>query len=452
MAKSVAKKRILVVDDEQDIRNLLCLSLERMGYMPVPAANCKEARLLINEQQFDLALTDIRLPDGNGMSLISDFKQHQLTSPIAVMTAFDTTDIAVDAMKKGAFDFLPKPIRQQRLQDLVEDALSREVTKEQGDQEDLITGNAKSIVDLRKMIAKVAQTQAPVLIQGESGTGKELVARSIHQKSHRHDKPFIAVNCGAIPSELMESEFFGHKKGSFTGANTDKEGLFQAAEGGTLFLDEVAELPLNMQVKLLRAIQEKAVRPVGAQEEAMTNVRILSATHKDLQSAIISGDFRQDLYYRLNVIDLRVPALRERKEDIHSLSLAILSSLGAEGAILDETILPVLNSYDFPGNVRELENILHRAVALCEDNHLSAQDISLPQSLNRCTETSEPRLNMQSALEITDLEGHLADIEKNIIEEVLEAEKDNRSNAATRLGLTLRQFRYKLAKHQLSGD
>lgn len=446
----MTKERILVVDDEYDIRKLLCMSLEKMGYSPTPAASCEEARNLFRDNKFDLALTDIRLPDGNGISLISEFKNAHPNSPIAVMTAFDTTDIAVDAMKNGAFDFLPKPIRQQRLQILIDDALSQEVEADSDNEQDLITGNAPSIVDLRKMIVKVAKTQAPVLITGESGTGKELVARSIHQKSHRHEKPFIAVNCGAIPTELMESEFFGHKKGSFTGANTDKEGLFQAAEGGTLFLDEVADLPLAMQVKLLRAIQEKAVRPVGAQEEALINVRILSATHKNLLTEISEQRFRQDLYYRLNVIDLRVPALRERKEDIQPLSIVILDSLGSKNPTLSEQAIERLKSYQFPGNVRELENLLHRAMALCGDKEIDAEDINLPEPIKTIGSTQS--IDYLDALNIKDLDTHLASIEKSIIEDVLKAEYGNRAKTAERLGLTQRQFRYKLTKYKLSED
>lgn len=442
------KKAILVVDDERDIRDLLCISLERMGYMPVPAANCEEALTLINRENFELALTDIRLPDGNGLSLISEFKKVQPDSPIAVMTAYDTTDIAVDAMKKGAFDFLPKPIRHQRLKSLVDDALETNIDNQNPEDKDLITGHADSIKNLRKMIIKVAQTQAPVLITGESGTGKELTARSIHQKSHRHNKPFIAVNCGAIPSELMESEFFGHKKGSFTGANSDKQGLFQAAEGGTLFLDEVADLPLNMQVKLLRAIQEKAIRPVGAQEETLVNVRILSATHKGLAHEVSKGNFRQDLFYRLNVIDIKTPALRERKEDIPDLCASILRALGSESVSLSDSALSLLTSYDFPGNVRELENLLHRALALCDDKVISSEYICLPE--DKPTENHHSEIRETSSLEIADLEQYLADIERRIILDVLKEENWNRTKTAERLGLTPRQFRYKVSKYGLS--
>jgi len=437
-----------VVDDEQDIRHLLCISLERMGYTAVPAANCKEASLIMGKEQFDLALTDVRLPDGNGMSLISEFRSSQPNSPIAVMTAFDTTDIAVEAMKKGAFDFLPKPIRQQRLQALVSDALIHDEISESDDEENLVTGKAPSIVKLREMVNKVAGTQAPVLITGESGTGKELVARSVHQTSNRHSKSFIAVNCGAIPSELMESEFFGHKKGSFTGANSDKEGLFQAAEGGTLFLDEVADLPVAMQVKLLRAIQEKAVRPVGAQEEQLTNVRILSATHKNLLKEISENNFRQDLYYRLNVIELNVPALRYRPEDIRPLSNSILQSLGASNLLLTDDAIKLLESYAFPGNVRELENLLHRAIALSDNQQIKATDINLPEA-NLPTKSDEIACDELSSLDVNDLEGHMASVENKIIEDVLKAEHWNKSKAAERLGLTQRQFRYKLGKYNL---
>lgn len=444
----MTQKQILVVDDEQDIRRLLCISLERMGHSTVPAENCKEASLIIENGQFDLALTDIMLPDGNGMSLISKFKSKNPNAPIAVMTAFDTTDIAVEAMKKGAFDFLPKPIRQERLRSLIDDALSDDLPSEFNNEASLITGNAPAIIELRRMISKVAQTQAPVFITGESGTGKELVARSIHQQSHRHDKPFIAVNCGAIPGELMESEFFGHKKGSFTGANADKDGLFHAADGGTLFLDEVADLPLAMQVKLLRAIQEKAVRPVGAQDESAINVRILSATHKDLFSEISKGDFRQDLYYRLNVIDLNVPPLRTRKEDIHTLSISILASLEANHISIEEDALSLLDSYDFPGNVRELENLLHRALAMCEGKKISVRDISLP--IANVLDSKTVTAKVSESLHVTDLETHMASVEKKILEDVLEEENWNKSKSAERLGLSQRQFRYKLTKHGLS--
>lgn len=449
------KKRILVVDDEPDIRKLLCISLERMGYEPIAAASCAEAIKLIGEHPFELALTDVRLPDGNGTSLISKFKDCHPQAPIAVMTAYDTTDIAVDAMKKGAFDFLPKPIRQQRLQVLVNDALEQSPSTIASDQQELITGQSESVVSLRNMIEKVAATQAPVLINGESGTGKELAARSIHLKSNRADKPFIAVNCGAIPSELMESELFGHKKGSFTGASSDKIGLFQAAEGGTLLLDEVADLPLSMQVKLLRAVQEKAVRPVGAQEETMVNVRILSASHKDLASEVSSGNFRQDLYYRLNVIELKIPALRNRKGDIAGLCKAIFSSLGAENARLDPSAIALLETYNFPGNIRELENLLQRTLALCDSPSISAKDIDLPDQQSPMQSSKDidgHGIDGQNALDIHDLEAHLADIEKKIIIEVLEAVRWNRTNAAERLGLTQRQFRYKLAKYHLSEE
>jgi len=361
--------------------------------------------------------------------------------------AYDTTDVAVDAMKKGAFDFLPKPIRHERLKALVTDALENKSGSSDETPENFLIGETSPIKQLRSLIGKVSLTQAPVMITGESGTGKELVARAIHQKSHRRDMPFVAVNCGAIPSELMESEFFGHVKGSFTGAHADKAGLFQAAEGGTLFLDEVADLPLDMQVKLLRAIQEKAIRPVGAQKEIITNVRVLSATHRTLIDEVEKGSFRQDLYYRLNVIHVETPTLRERGEDIPLLSRYILDSLGGEDIKLSEQVLERLKTYHFPGNVRELENLLHRALALCEDSLILPENIQLPFSKDIVNESTGV-----DALEINDLDAYLASVEKSIIEAVLDAEQWNRSKAAERLNLTSRQFRYKLAKYGLSSE
>jgi len=441
------KKQILVVDDEKDIRNLLCISLERMGFMAFPAVNCADAKKLLSSENFDLALTDVRLPDGNGIDLIKNFKKACPGAPIAVMTAYDTTDVAVDAMKKGAFDFLPKPIRHERLRALVTNALENTGHAPEGNPEYLLIGATPPLKKLRKMIYKVSQTQAPVMITGESGTGKELVARAIHLESHRRDMPFVAVNCGAIPSELMESEFFGHIKGSFTGAHVDKAGLFQAAEGGTLFLDEVADLPLNMQVKLLRAIQEKAIRPVGSQKEVITNVRILSATHRNLSEQVDKGNFRQDLYYRLNVIHVETPSLREREDDIPLLSRHILDSLGGQDITLGDDILKRLKRYSFPGNVRELENLLHRALALCEDNIICSEDVQLPDNDQSNVDNSEI-----DPLEITDLDAYIASVEKSIIERVLDEEHWNRAKAAKRLNLTGRQFRYKLAKYRLGPD
>lgn len=437
-------KRILVVDDEKDIRNLLCISLERMGFLAFPAATIADAKKLISSESFDMGLTDVRLPDGNGMDLIKNFRKAFPDAPIAVMTAYDTTDVAVDAMKKGAYDFLPKPIRHERLKALVIDALENKSGNPEETTENFLIGETTPIKQLCALINKVSLTQAPVMITGESGTGKELVARAIHQKSHRRDMPFVAVNCGAIPSELMESEFFGHMKGSFTGAHADKAGLFQAAEGGTLFLDEVADLPLDMQVKLLRAIQEKAVRPVGSQKEVITNVRVLSATHRNLLEELEKGSFRQDLYYRLNVIHVETPTLRERIEDIPLLSRYILDSLGGENIGLSDAVLDKLKSYHFPGNVRELENLLHRALALCENNLISPENVQLPGNNN----AGMPN----NALEINDLEAYLASIEKSIIEAVLNETQWNRSEAAKRLNLTSRQFRYKLAKYGLSAE
>src|SRR5690554_345966 len=351
------------------------------------ATTVAQALELLNQHHFDLCLTDMRLPDGEGLSVVRHIQQHCPQTPVAMITAYGSLDTAISALKSGAFDFVTKPVDLQRLRELVNSALRLTRPPEQAAtpaDDDPILGISPPIQQLRKQIAKLARSEAPLYISGESGSGKELVARRIHELGPRACHPFVPVNCGAIPSELMESEFFGHRKGSFTGAVADKPGLFQAAAGGTLFLDEVADLPLAMQVKLLRAIQEKAVRPVGTQQEQPVNVRLLCATHKDLAVEVAEGRFRQDLFYRINVIELCVPPLRERREDIAPMARRILTQLaqraGVEVPHIDPACMERLSNYRFPGNVRELENILERAFTLCEGDTIMASDIQLNAS------------------------------------------------------------------------
>ena len=441
----MTRQRALIVDDEPDIRELLEITLGRMKLDTRSARNVKEAREWLAKEPFDLCLTDMRLPDGTGLELVQHILQRHPHVPVAMITAYGSLDTAINALKAGAFDFLTKPVDLGRLRELVSTALR--LGSGEGEAlpvDSRLLGESPPMQALRKQILKLARSQAPVYISGESGSGKELVARLIHEQGPRGEQPFVPVNCGAIPSELMESEFFGHKKGSFTGAIEDKQGLFQAANGGTLFLDEVADLPLPMQVKLLRAIQEKAVRAVGGQQEVVVDVRILCATHKDLAGEVAAERFRQDLYYRLNVIELHVPALRERREDIGLLADNMLNRL-AEGtglcaAKLAADALEKLRSYRFPGNVRELENMLERAYTLCEDDRISASDL-------RLADTCSPGDNGETSLaQIDNLEDHLESIERKLIMQALEETRWNRTAAAQRLGLSFRSMRYRLKK------
>lgn len=442
----------LIVDDEPDIRELLELTLGRMNIETRAAANLAEAHELLSQYSFDLCLTDMKLPDGNGVELVKYIQAHYSKTPVAVITAHGNMEWAIKALKAGAFDFVSKPVDLQILRNLVNTALKVSDSQVRLDRRsrDELLGDSPLMKKTRSTIAKVARSQAPVYISGESGTGKELVARLIHRKGPRANQSFVPVNCGAIPDELMESEFFGHKKGSFTGAMSDKEGLFQAADGGTLFLDEVADLPLHMQVKLLRAIQEKAIRPVGEASETSVDVRILSATHKDLARLVEEGKFRQDLFYRINVIQLPVPALRERTQDIPVLTEHILAKLAQqmelETPMLAPEALDALRQYPFPGNVRELENILERAMTLCENNQIQARDLHLPDQGSETT--SPPPSPMPGPLDSgqIQLEEHLGEIEKQAILQALEQTRYNKTAAAKLLGLSFRALRYRLKK------
>ncbi|MBD7921026.1 sigma-54-dependent Fis family transcriptional regulator [Xanthomonas sp. CFBP 8703] len=451
----------LVVDDERDIRELLVLTLGRMGLRISTAANLAEARELLASNPYDLCITDMRLPDGNGIELVSEIARHYPRTPVAMITAFGSMDLAVEALKAGAFDFVSKPVDIHVLRGLVKHALELNNSERAAppapppEQASRLLGASTAMDVLRATIAKVARSQAPVYILGESGVGKELVARTIHEQGARAAGPFVPVNCGAIPAELMESEFFGHKKGSFTGAHADQAGLFQAAHGGTLFLDEVAELPLPMQVKLLRAIQEKSVRPVGASTEVPTDVRILSATHKDLADLVADGRFRHDLYYRINVIELRVPPLRDRGGDLPQLAAAILARLakshGRVTPLLSPSALDALNRYAFPGNVRELENILERALAMAEDDQISAADLRLPQPGNSARAAAEAAPALPPGVVDIDptssaLPSYIEQLERAAIQKALEENRWNKTRTAAQLGITFRALRYKLKK------
>ena len=440
----MTRQRALIVDDEPDIRELLEITLGRMKLDTRSARNVREARDWLAREPFDLCLTDMRLPDGTGLELVQFIQQRYPQTPVAMITAYGSLDTAIGALKAGAFDFVTKPVDLARLRELVNSAL-RLQEQQAGDapSDERLLGNSPPMQQLRSQIGKLARSQAPVYISGESGSGKELVARLIHEQGPRADKPFVPVNCGAIPSELMESEFFGHKKGSFTGAIEDKQGLFQAAQGGTLFLDEVADLPLGMQVKLLRAIQEKAVRAVGGQQEMVVDVRILCATHKDLAAEVAAGRFRQDLFYRLNVIELHVPPLRERREDIPLLANVLLQRLNQcshNNVQLSVDAITKLQSYRFPGNVRELENMLERAYTLCEHERIEARDLRLADS-------SLPSDGGETSLaQVDNLEDYLEAIERKLIMQALEETRWNRTAAAERLGMSFRSMRYRLKK------
>ena len=451
--------RILIVDDEADILELLELTLARMGMEVERAINISGAKHMLELHHFDLCLTDMRLPDGEGLELVQHIVNFSIDLPVAVITAHGTTENAVAALKAGAFDYLAKPVSLQQLRSLVKSALNlpslkNKVSSVSEDEGSLLLGESPSMLQLRSMVEKLSRSQAPVYINGESGSGKELAAMSIHKKSARHGKPFIPVNCGAIPENLMESEFFGYKKGAFTGADTERDGFFQAADGGTLFLDEIADLPLTMQVKLLRAIQEKRVRKLGSTQEENVDVRIISATHQKLTDHIENGRFRQDLYYRLNVIELKMPALREMRDDISLIANNVLVRLcnanGRTKCNLSKSALEALMKYDFPGNVRELENILERTLALCSDIEIDKDGLqlesfeSLPQDTSVVqTDTSNNGLPLQD---------YLDRLEKESIVEALEKSKYNRTAAAKLLGITVRSMRYRIERLGLNNE
>jgi len=425
----------LVIDDEPDICELLSLTLGRMDIRTETALDVASAKSLLQSRSFDLCLTDMRLPDGDGLELVEWMQVNAPSVPVAVITAHGNVETAVQALKLGAFDFISKPLDLNYLRSIVENALK--VDRNAGEKRSQLLGDSKPMRELRDMVDKVARSQAPVHISGESGTGKELVARLIHDSGPRAEGPFVPVNCGAIPAELMESEFFGHRKGSFTGAVRDKKGLVQSADGGTLFLDEIADLPLSMQVKLLRLIQEKTVRPVGASGEEPANARILSATHKNLGTMVSTGEFREDLYYRINVIELSVPALRDRGEDIPALAKRILGKLSAT-AMLDNSALRALVGYSFPGNVRELENMLERAVTLCSSGSISDNDLNLRREIS----IEDSSANFTS----TDLDNQVENVQRQAIVEALEKTRYNKTAAAKLLGLSFRQLRYRIKK------
>ncbi len=445
------RHRVLIVDDEPDLCELLSITLSRMQLASDSVYTLKDAKSALQKNSYQLCLTDMNLPDGDGLTLVDWLQTHTQDVPVAVITAHGNVETAVRALKAGAFDFVSKPLDLTDLRKLVGQAMKLSSQDFATDTAFItiprLLGSSAAIDELRELISRVGRSQAPVHITGESGTGKELVARLIHDSSPRRDGPFVPVNCGAIPAELMESELFGHKRGSFTGAVSDKPGLVQAAEGGTLFLDEIADLPLHMQVKLLRLIQERSVRPLGEQKEMATDVRILSASHKDLSVMVSKGLFREDLYYRVNVIEIKVPALRDRPEDIPELTRAILVKLCNRTQTPRPEITPeamrVLLTYQYPGNVRELENLLERALTLCSGDKITEVDIRLRQSIDATG--SLPILKVDE-LEANDLDAAVDSIQRETIVRALEKARYNKTAAAKALGITFRALRYRIKK------
>jgi two-component system response regulator PilR (NtrC family) len=444
--KGKEQPRVLVIDDEEDIRELLDMTLARMGLSADCAGTVAEAKRLLQKERYRLCLTDMRLPDGEGLEIVRLISAEHGETPVAVITAYGSADNAVAALKAGAFDYLAKPVALDQLRTLIKSAirLPRAETAQDAAAERQLTGDSPAIAAVREMIDKLARSQAPVYISGESGSGKELAARLIHHCSARRAAPFLPVNCGAIPENLMESEFFGYRKGAFTGADSDRDGFFQTANGGTLFLDEVADLPLAMQVALLRVIQEKKARKVGCAVEEPVDVRIISATHKLLKSCVDAGAFRQDLYYRLNVIELKMPALRERQEDIPLLIESFLSRMYPENRPrLTDEAMRALCAYGYPGNVRELENILERATALCHDGLVEIGDLQL---------ADDPALGCGESLSGETLDDHLNRVEKQIILDALTKTRFNRTAAARLLGITFRSLRYRIERLGIEED
>jgi len=432
----MSKPLALVIDDEPDIRELLALTLGRMDIDTAVAGDVESAKAQLTGKRFDICLTDMRLPDGDGLELVEWMQKNSSGVPVAVITAHGNVETAVQALKLGAFDFISKPVDLNNLRNIVRNALK--LDREQAAEASQLLGDSAAMRRLRDLVDRVARSQAPVHISGDSGTGKELVARLIHDTGPRSDGPFVPVNCGAIPAELVESEMFGHKKGSFTGAVRDKVGLVQTADSGTLFLDEIADLPLAMQVKLLRVIQEQTIRPVGSSEEQSVDVRILSATHKNLSELVKSGEFREDLYYRINVIELHVPSLKERGDDVFVLADHILRRLGSSIDALDGSAREALRNYHFPGNVRELENMLERAVTLCASGSISESDLALkPGSTLDEDSVGETPAKLGDQVE---------DVQRQAIVDALEKTRYNKTAAAKLLGLTFRQLRYRIKK------
>ena len=445
-------KRVLVVDDEADIRELIDLTLLRMGLTAVCAGSVAEARAALASHDFQLCLTDMRLPDGDGLDIVRHIGEAYAHLPVAVITAYGSAENAVAALKAGAFDYLAKPIGLEQLRNLVQAALRLPGTEEAvgtAEQEGPeLLGASPAMQQVRAMIEKLARSQAPVYISGESGSGKEVAARLIHARSARSAGPFVPVNCGAIPENLMESEFFGYRKGAFTGADSDRDGFFQAAHGGALFLDEVADLPLPMQVKLLRAIQEKKVRKVGQVSEEPVDLRILCATHRNLRECVESGTFRQDLYYRLNVIELRMPPLRERSEDIEALAGRILKRLaGPEHPLLSAQALVVLMAYAFPGNVRELENILERATALCAEGVILPEDLQLEVFAAPGGAVAADAMNWSAPARQAPLAERLRAIESALLRHVMSEAADNAEQAAETLHVSVESLQARLARN-----
>lgn len=467
MSKSLA----LVVDDEPALLDTMTLTLIRMGLAVETAMSVGEAKEKLKRQNFDLCFTDMRLPDGSGLDLVSHICAGYPETPVAMITAYGNQEAAVNALKAGAFDFVSKPVDLGQIRALVASALklrearpAKDVDAANGaekaestltesgprDKTSALLGQSIAMTEVRAKIVKLSRSQAPVHIAGESGVGKELAARAIHDSGPRASGPFVPVNCGAIPSELMESEFFGHKRGSFTGATADKDGLFKAANGGTLFLDEVAELPMHMQVKLLRVLQEKSVRPVGATGEQAVDVRLLSATHKDLSKLVDAGQFRQDLYYRINVIELKIPALRERDQDVTLLCDHFLARLAADWDIakpqLSARALEELLRYPFPGNVRELQNVLERAVAMSENDVIEAQDLQLRPRTGAIPSVPADAAAALRMKEDLGLMEKVEELERDTLLKALEDTRWNRTAAAKKLNITFRAMRYRLKK------
>lgn len=466
------KPLVLFVDDEEDLCMLMQMSLSRMGIDSHIANGVKQAKQLLKEHQYDACLTDLNMPDGSGLQLVSYISQYHPQLPVAVLSAYGNMDIAIAALKAGAFDFVSKPVNQIELQHLLNQALNRPIhaadaPKQQLIEEQMLLGQSPAIQHLRQTIQKIARSQAPVFIHGESGTGKEVVANLVHSLSNRSHGPFIAINCGAIPSELMESELFGHKKGSFTGANQDKQGLIQAAHGGSLFLDELAELPLTMQVKLLRAVQEKRIRPIGSDSEIEVDFRIISATHQNLEQLVQQGKFRQDLFFRIHVMDIQLPPLRERGDDILLLARHFIEKISQEWQIprkhLSTAAANFLLQQHFPGNVRELRNLMERALTLCDSTEIEVEH--LQASTLRSTSTpvieaniaspsiaQQPVLQAKQKLPQEGLEQHLENIEKQILLDALNMTHWNRTLAAKKLGMSFRSLRYRLKKFGLDTE